>query len=340
MFRICLILLFFFTSIFATKIEDITSIVGVRSNQLIGYGLVVGLKGTGDGTAAEFTLQSLSNMLKGVNVKVEPADIKSNNIAAVMVTAELPPFTRQGDKIDVAVSSIGDAESIEGGTLLMTPLKGVDGRIYALAQGQVSTGSQNKANSIAGALIPNGGVVEREIQSDIYQKKRATLSLKEPNFTNAVTVQNTLNSFFGNRVAIAVDAGTVELKKPNNLSMIEFLASVQDLNVRYSRENKIVIDEKSGTVIAGSEVEVEPVVITNGDMTIKVPSIPDVRAVNDIKEGVGVDPANGLLSTTNKPNIASVVRSLSRLGVSSERIIAILEAMKRAGAINVDIEVI
>jgi flagellar P-ring protein precursor FlgI len=337
--RFLLIFLTIVSFSFSAKIKDIANIVGVRSNHLIGYGLVIGLKGTGDGKS-QFTIQSLSNMLKGVNVKVEPTAIKSDNIAAVMVTAELPAFARQGDKIDVSVSSIGEADSLEGGILVMTSLKGVDGRIYALAQGQLTIGSQNRKDATIGT-IPSGAVIEREIENDIYTQNEITLSLKKQNFANAVTIQNTLNGFFGKRIATAMDSGTVKLVKVPNLSMIEFLATLEDINIRYQRDNKIIIDEKTGTVVAGSDIEIEPVVITNGDITIKVPSIDDVKVVNNIKEGVGIDEQNGLISIdAQKPTVANVVRSLARLGAKAQQIISILDAMKRAGAINVDLEVI
>jgi len=337
--RYLVILSIFCVFSFGAKIRDITNIVGVRDNHLIGYGLVVGLKGTGDGSSA-FTTQALSNMLKGVNVKIEPAAIKSDNIAAVMVTASLPAFARQGDKIDIAVSSIGEADSIEGGILLMTPLKGVDGRIYALGQGQLTIGSQNRKEATSGT-IPAGAVIERELENEIFTKSKATLSLKKANFANVVTIQNTLNSFFGKKVAIAIDSGTIKLKKPDSLTMIEFIATLEDINIRFQRENKIIIDEKSGTVIAGSEIEIEPVVITNGNITIKVPSIEDVKNVANLKEGVGLDQGNSLVSIDNqRPTVANVVRALGKLGATSQEVITILEAMKKAGAINVDLEVI
>ncbi len=340
MVKIVFIMLLMIEFIFGARIKDITNVVGVRSNHLIGYGLVVGLKGSGDGTSSQFTLQSLSNMLKGVNVKIEPNQIKSKNIAAVMVTAELPAFSRQGDRLDVAVSSIGDAKSLEDGVLLMTPLKGVDGRIYGLAQGQITMGSQDKKKSTAGS-IPSGGLVEREIVNEIYKDERATLSLKKANFTNAITIQNSLNGFFGKKVAIATDGGTVKLKKPDSLTMIEFLATLQDINIKYNLNDKVVIDEKSGTVVAGSEIEIDPVIITNGDITIKVPSIEDVTNAFNARDGLGIDGANGLVSVNKeKPTIANVIRALSKLGANPQRIIAILGAMKKAGAIQVDLEII
>ena len=177
-------------SAFAAQIKDIANVVGVRENQLIGYGLVVGLNGSGDGSSSEFTIQSLSNMLQSVNVKIKPDDIKSKNTAAVMVIAKLPPFARQGDKLDVVISSIGDAKSLQGGTLLMTPLKGVDGDIYALAQGSLTIGGKTASrggaskdgNHVTAGTIPSGAIVEREIAYDIYNQEAIFLSLKESNF--------------------------------------------------------------------------------------------------------------------------------------------------------------
>lgn len=180
-------------SAFAAQIKDIANVVGVRENQLIGYGLVVGLNGSGDGSSSEFTIQSLSNMLQSVNVKIKPDDIKSKNTAAVMVIAKLPPFARQGDKLDVVISSIGDAKSLQGGTLLMTPLKGVDGDIYALAQGSLTIGGKTASrggaskdgNHVTAGTIPSGAIVEREIAYDIYNQEAIFLSLKESNFDTA-----------------------------------------------------------------------------------------------------------------------------------------------------------
>jgi len=260
-----------------------------------------------------------------------------------MVTAELPAFAKQGDRIDVTVSSIGKAESLEDGTLLMTPLKGVDGRIYGLAQGQITLGSQIKSKSRSGS-IPAGGLIEREIKNDIYNSNVSVLSLKKPNFTNAVSIQNTINSFFNEKdkkIAKAIDGGTVEVTKPKNLTMIEFLATLQNINVQYNLDDKIIVDEKSGTIVAGSEIEIDPVVITNGNITIKVPSLEDVKNTFDAREGLGIDGANGLVSIdSEKPTVANVVRALAKLGANPQRIIAILEAIKKAGAIQVELEVI
>lgn len=314
----------------AEKIQDIANIVGVRDNQLIGYGLVVGLNGTGDGTSSIFTAQSLANMLDGMDVKVNAEDIKSENVAAVMVTSKLPTFGRQGDKLDVLISSIGDAESLEGGTLLLTPLKGVDGKIYAIGQGPISIGGKNDggaANHPLAATIYGGAVIENETAYDLYNKKRATLSLKESSFANAVAVQNQLNKFYGERIAVAIDPRTIRLNKPENMSMVEFLASVQDVEVGYERKDRIVIDERTGTIVAGIAIPIDPVLITHGDITIKIS--PEMGR----EEGETAE-------STDRPTVANVAKALQKMGAKPEDIIAILQGIKKAGAISVDLEII
>ena len=244
--RLLLLLLLFYSTVFATKISDVANIVGVRENQLIGYSLVVGLKKTGDGTTSKFTLQSIANMLKSMNIDMKPIDIKSKNVAAVVVTATLKPFARQGDKFDVVVSSIGDAKSLEGGTLLMTPLKGVDGKIYALAQGSITIGGRNTQGGTAShstvGMVYEGGFVEREINIDLYHQHFANLSLKESNFKNAISIQKAINKFYTTKVAVALDPRTIKLKCPSNRSMIEFLSEVQDIDMNYKPKNRIIIN--------------------------------------------------------------------------------------------------
>jgi len=347
--RILTLLVLSVLALSASKIKDVSNVVGVRDNQLIGYSLVVGLKKTGDGTTSKFTLQSIANMLKAMNIDMDPVDIKSKNVAAVVVTAKLGAFARQGDKFDVIVSSIGDAKSIEGGTLLMTPLKGVDGKIYALAQGPVSIGGKNErgggsqSHPTAGQVY-NGGFVEREINYDLYNREYITLSLKEANFANAIGIQNTINTFYNTQVAVALDPRSIKLKCPQNRSMIEFLADVQEMSVVYKSKSKIVVNERTGTVIAGVDIFIQPVVITHGDITIKilaedVPSLPagSVSVDNDLVIGLN---ENELYTKTGTTTVANVARSLQKLGASPKDIIAILEAMKSAGAIVADLEVI
>lgn len=270
-----LLFILFFSTLNATKIADVSNIVGVRDNQIIGYSLVVGLKKTGDGTTSKFTLQSISNMLKAMNIDMNPIDIKSKNVAAVVVTATMKPFARQGDKFDVTVSSIGDAKSLEGGTLLMTPLKGVDGKIYALAQGAVSIGGLNTRGAGSeshptSGIVFNGGLIEREINSDLFHQQYATLSLKESGFQNAVAVEKAINNYYHTQVAVAMDSRSIKLKRPQNRSMIEFLAEVQAIDMDYKPKDKIIINERTGTIVAGVDIELKPVVLTHGDITIKI----------------------------------------------------------------------
>jgi flagellar P-ring protein precursor FlgI len=304
--------IFISTNLFADKIKNISSIIGVRDNQLIGYGLVVGLNGSGD-TSSKFTNQTLSNLLKNVNVKLDPKDIKSKNVAAVMVTATLPPFAREGDKIDVTISSIGDASSLEGGVLLITPLKGVNGKIYALAQGPVSIGGFNlkggnkQKHFTTTVKIPNGATVERAVVWDIYHQNYATLSLKRSDFDLAVQIQDTLNKRFNQKVAVALDPRTVKLKKPNNLSMPEFLAEVQNTEINTKIPDVIVIDERTGTIVAGSDVTVKPTVITYGGFVIKI---------------------------KKESTILDLTEMFQKFKATPQDVIAILENLKASSAIN------
>lgn len=333
------IFLIFASFLWGQKIGDIANIVGVRDNQLIGYGLVVGLNGSGDKSASKFTMQSIANMLESVNVKVSPSDIKSKNIAAVMVTATLPAFAKQGDKLDIVVSSIGDAKSIAGGTLLMTPLTAVDGNIYALAQGAISIGESG--NILSGNIL-NGASVEREVSYDLYNKDNAILSLKTSDFQNAIRVQKVLNGVFGESIAKAIDSRTIKVAKPKNLSMIEFLALVQEVDVDYSMREKIIVDERSGTIIAGVGITIEPIVVTHGEITIKITQevINDPKAT-DIGDGTTLSPTQNIISTNGKkPTISSVVRALQKMGATPKNIISILSAMKQSGAISADLEIV
>ena len=315
------LVLFLFVSVnslFATPVKEATNVVGIRDNQLIGYGLVVGLGGTGDGTTSAFTTQTLANLLQSVNIKVDQGDIASKNTAAVMVTARLEPFARQGDRIDIQVASIGDAKSLQGGTLLMTALKGIDGNIYAVGQGAISV-SGDGAQSNSGRII-SGATVEQEIRFDLYNRETATLSLKEASLENAVAVQNKLNEHFGIRVAIAADARSINLKRPEEMSMVEFLSTVGNIDVPIDRPARVVIDEKSGTVVAGTQIRVRPVVVTHGAITLAI---------------------DAALQENGEPlTIANVASALQRLGAGPRDVIAIMQAIRQAGALEADLEVI
>lgn len=329
-----------FHKLLAEKIGDIASVVGVRDNQLIGYGLVIGLNGTGDKSGSKFTMQSISNMLESVNVKISADDIKSKNVAAVMITASLPPFARQGDKIDIHISSIGDAKSIQGGTLVMTPLNAVDGNIYALAQGAIVSGN---SNNLLSANIINGATIEREVSYDLFHKNAMTLSLKNPNFKNAIQVQNTLNKVFGNKVAIALDPKTIQITRPERLSMVEFLALVQEIPINYSAKNKIIVDEKSGTIVSGVDIIVHPIVVTSQDITLKITKEPlnDSKNTQDLDNNMSLDTAHNTLSSNGKSiTIAGVVKALQKIGVSAKGMVSILQALKKSGAISAEMDIL
>lgn len=329
-----------FHKLLAEKIGDIASVVGVRDNQLIGYGLVIGLNGTGDKSGSKFTMQSISNMLESVNVKISADDIKSKNVAAVMITASLPPFARQGDKIDIQISSIGDAKSIQGGTLVMTPLNAVDGNIYALAQGAIVSGN---SNNLLSANIINGATIEREVSYDLFHKNAMVLSLKNPNFKNAIQVQNTLNKVFGNKVAIALDPKTIQITRPERFSMVEFLALVQEIPINYSTKNKIIVDEKSGTIVSGVDIIVHPIVVTSQDITLKITKEPlnDSKNTQDLDNNMSLDTAHNTLSSNGKSiTIAGVVKALQKIGVSAKGMVSILQALKKSGAISAEMEIL
>ena len=343
-----LVLISALSSLYAERLGDIANVIGVRDNQLIGYGLVVGLNGTGDGSSSQFTLRSLSNLLQTVNVKIDPADIKSKNVAAVLVTAKLPAFARQGDKLDVSVSSIGDAKSLQGGNLILTPLKGVDGKIYSLAQGSLTIGGMNgkekgQLNHPASANIFGGALVEREIENNLHEQEFVNLSLKEANFNTAVSVQNVINRMFGKKVAVATDSRTIRMMRPDNLSTVEFLAKTLDADVKYEKEEKIVIDERTGTIVSGVNIRVDPVVITHGDITIKIEAqdvVADAANV-DIGGDVKINGAENRIKIKQESmTVANIARALNKLGAKPKDIISIIENIKRSGAITAQLEII
>lgn len=350
MTKYLVLLSFIIAAAYSTQVKDLASVIGVRENQLIGYGLVVGLNGTGDGSSSEFTIQSLSNMLQTVNVKINPNDIKSKNTAAVMVTAKLPAFARQGDNLDISVSSIGDAKSLMGGTLLLTALKGVDGEIYALGQGALALGGSvgRGGNHPTAATIPNGAIVEKEVAYDIANAVNASLSLKKSSFDTAKKLQDAINARFSGS-ALAIDPRTLQVRKPENMSMVEFMAAVLDLDLDYKSEDKVIIDERTGTVVSGVNVKVEPTVISHGGITLKIEpdsymaADPNAPAPNtlDIGDSTSINTLNNTINVNkNSTTVANVTRALNKMGASPKDIIAILENLKRSGAIHATLEVI
>lgn len=315
------------------RLKEIATVKGVRDNPIVGYGLVIGLNGTGDG-GGEITNTSLKRMFQklGLNPRNE---ISSKNVAAVIVTAKLPPFSRQGQKLDVTISSIGDASSLAGGTLLVTPLKGGDGNVYAIANGAISIGGlKSGAKFATTGLIPQGATVEREITVNFDKKKSLRLSLKNPDFTTAARVERTINQELGGRYASAKDATTVDLIIPVQYQrkVVQLMAIVENFKVFTDRSAKIVINERTGTIVAGGDFVLKPVAISHGDLTIEIKG----------EGGEGGDEAKkGYLHYLDKKTtLNELVNSLNTLGATPEDLISIFQALKRNGALVGEIELI
>ncbi|RUM67505.1 MAG: flagellar biosynthesis protein FlgI [Sulfurospirillum sp.] len=329
--KFAILLVLFSSFLYATKIKELVNVRGIRDNQLIGYGLVVGLNGTGDGSSSKFTQRAIASMLSSVNVRIDAKDIKSKNVAAVMVTATLPPFSRHGDRIDVEVSSIGDAKSISGGTLLLTALKSIDGQIYALAQGNINDYYNDKKKAVlkTTAKIYDGALVERELDYDLYHKNRIELSLKKADFKTAIKIQNAINSRYKTNAAKALDPRTIQITRPANLSMVEFLAMINDINIYSVKNDKIVIDKQSGTIVAGANILISPVVVAQNDFTLKI--APNIKSNSSSKM---------ISMRYGKSSVASVAKVMQKLGYKPKDIISLLITLKRQGAIRADLEVI
>jgi flagellar P-ring protein precursor FlgI len=344
----------------AARLKDIAEINGVRMNQLVGYGLVVGLDGSGDGKKATFTIQSLASMLEKMGVTVDQKDIKVKNVAAVMVTAKLPPFAKRGNRIDVLVSSIGDANNLQGGTLMLTPLKGVDGKIYALAQGPVNTGGFG-AGGTASTVVKNfptvgrvlsGAIIEREVPNDFSNSDSLQFSLHNPDVNTVVRVVDVINAQFAEPVAHAQDAGTIEIAIPERYmgNVIPLLASLSTLEVEPDNDAKVVINERTGTVVMGEQVRISTIAIAHGNLSIVIKENVNVSQPLPFSEGQTVaspntqvnvqEDNNQLVVVPNGVSIGDVVNALNALGVSPRDLIAIFQAIKAAGALQADLEVI
>ena len=355
-------LIIIFTTIFITsllssaRIKDLANIKGVRTNQLIGYGLVVGLNGTGDdGKKTSFTFQAVVNMLRSLGINVKKEDIDADNIAAVMVTATLPPFAKPGMKIDVTVSSLGDAKSLAGGTLLMTPLKGPDGKIYAVAQGAVSTGGFNVGGAGAGqgknfptvGRVPEGAIIERAVPFDISKKKKIILTLKEPDFTTCQKIVDTINLTLNKNLAKPVDGGTIEVKVPQNENIVRFISKIEDIDVTPDTKARIVINERTGTIVIGENVRLSTVAVAHGNLSIIIKETPEVTQPQPLAGGqTAVTPNTNikvkeekarLMLINNAPTIRDLVKGLNRIGVTPRDLISILQAIKEAGALQADL---
>lgn len=350
----------FCQSAWAARIKDLTNIKGVRNNQLVGYGLVVGLDGTGDGKKAAFTVQSMVAMLEKMGITVSVNDIKVNNVAAVMVTAVLPPFARAGSTLDVLVSSIGDAKNLQGGTLLLTPLKAANGQVYAVAQGPVVTGGFSSGGAganvqknfpTAGRLV-DGAIIERDVSSDFNARTSLVLSLERPDFTTATRVSDAINALFYEQIASAMDAGSVQLKVPAAYAgnVVELVAMIEKLDVKPDNTARVVINERTGTIVMGEDVRLSTIAIAHGNLSIVLKENTQVSQPSPFSQGqttatpdtqVDVKEDEGkLILMQQGTSIRDVIDALNALGVSPRDLIAILQAIKAAGAIQADLEVI
>jgi flagellar P-ring protein precursor FlgI len=339
------------------RIKDLVEFDGVRGNDLVGYGLVVGLNGTGDGIRnAPFTEEIMSNLLERLGVNVAGEQYRPKNVAAVFVTATLPPFARAGGRIDVTVSAIGDANSLLGGTLVMTPLNGADGQIYAVAQGTIIAGGVSAEGEAArvvqgvptAGVIPTGARVEREVEFDFSGLESLRLALRSPDFTTAGRIEAVINREFGRKVAEMTDAGTValDLTAARMASPAHVLGRVENLTVEPETRARVVVDQRSGTIVMGEDVRISRVAVAQGNLTLRIEEAPMVVQPNPFSEGesivvprssVGIDQQGGTgLAEVEGTNLSDVVAGLNALGVAPHDMIDILKSINAAGALHAE----
>ena len=340
------------------RIKDLVEFDGVRGNDLVGYGLVVGLDGTGDGIRnAPFTEEIMSSILERLGVNVTGEQFRPKNVAAVFVTASLPPFARAGGKIDVTVSAIGDAKSLLGGTLIMTPLNAADGEIYAVAQGTVIAGGA-KADAEAATVtqgvptsgvVPAGARVEREVDFDLSTLSTLRLALRTPDFTTAARVEAAINHAFRTDVALMLDAGTVRLDilATRAASPAHALSRIENILVEPERRARVVVDQRSGTIVMGEDVRISRVAVSQGNLTLRIEETPEVVQPNPFAEGETVvvprsraaieeEPGVGLAEVRGGTSLSQVIAGLNALGVSPRDMIDILKSIKAAGALHAE----
>lgn len=344
-----------------TRIKDISSVQGVRDNQLIGYGLVMGLQGTGDTLRnSPFTEQALQSMLDRMGINVQGLPLRARNTAAVMVTANLPAFAAIGSRIDISISSIGDASSLKGGTLLITQLNGADGLTYAVAQGQLAvTGFtvQGQAETLTQGVptsgrIPNGALVERQIPGQLRDLNEIMLDLSNPDFKTAAMMADAINAYsqarYGRALAKERDLRTVVVARPPNANPARFLAEIGELGIEVDTPAKVVVDQRTGTVVIGKNVQISTVAVTQGSLTVRVTETPVVSQPNPFASGdtvvvprtdIQADEAGGHLAMVRGTDLQTLVRGLNRLGLKPSDIISILQAIKTSGALQAELVV-
>jgi flagellar P-ring protein FlgI len=345
----------------SVRVKDIAKVQGVTANQLVGYGVVVGLQGTGDSTSVIFTSQTIQNILQSFGLSVNQNAVRTRDVAAVIVTASLPPFAHSGDNIDITVSQMGDATSLQGGTLVLTELKAANNLVYATAQGPVSVGgfvaganNSGVAQNFTGAgRIPNGGVIARDMVTPLQTDQTGfNYVLTTPDYKTAANLASALNGRFGGRTAVALDAATVHVNLPPQYSnsVVQFLADASDLQFGQDELAKVVMNERTGTVVFGGDIKLAPCAIAHGDLTITISTNNQVSQPNPLANGQTAQQSNSQVTATQHgkqltfiagaATLSSVVRALNTLGVSPRDLIAIVQALREAGSLQADLEIL
>jgi flagellar P-ring protein FlgI len=343
----------------AVRVKDLVQIQGVRENRLAGYGLVVGLNGTGDKSGSEFTVRSLYNMLRNLGIAVDPALLKVKNVAAVMITANLPPFAKSSQKLDCTVSSVGDASSLAGGTLVLAPLYGPDGKVYAMAQGPISvggfavegaSGTGVTKNFPTVGRVPGGGVVERSLELDMGSQM--VLVMNNPDFTTVHRMEQSINSNLGSKAAYAKDISTIVVDVPENYRnrVVDFVALIEGVDVHPDNKAKVIVNERTGTVVMGSDVKISTVAIAHGNLNIRISEesqvsqpLPKSRGVTTVSPKSDVTVSEGgrqLVELPGGTTIGRLISALNAIGVSPRDLVIILQSIKQTGALYADLEVI
>jgi len=343
----------------AARLKDLASVEGVRSHPLVGYGLVVGLQGSGDDNGVPFTKQSIASLLKRMGVVIPRGSLRVRNGAAVMVTSKLPAFARVGQKVDVQVASIGSAKSLAGGLLLLTPLKGPDGRIYASAQGQMTVGgfrfgkngTSVQKNHTAAGTVPNGGTIERALVGTVGANAELHFILAQPDFTTAFRIAQGIDEALGGKHAAARDASSVVVKVPEVFTgrMVELLATLESVEVEPDGKSKVVINERTGTVVLGRDVRIAPVAVAHGNLTVEISTEVGVSQPNAFSQGQTVAAEQSDVEVNEEDStmkmipdggsLEDVVAALNALGATPRDLISILQAIKAAGALDAELEV-
>ncbi|OYZ17783.1 MAG: flagellar biosynthesis protein FlgA [Bdellovibrio sp. 28-41-41] len=320
--------LLLWTAAEAARLKDIASIRGVRENHLIGYGIVVGLKGTGDGKN-EFTSKSMVRLLDKLGVKLDSTEVQSKNVAAVIVTANLPAFAKAGNPMDITVSAIGESSSLQGGTLLQTPMRAGNEQVFAVAQGTVVISGDGKEMHTTSGRIPNGAIIEKDVQSDFSSRKMFRLTLHNPDFTTAARSVLTINRELGGQYASAKDAGTIDIVTPFSYENkgVELLATIESIQINPDTRAVVIINEKSGTVVIGDKVKISKVAVSHNGISVKV---------GDGKKGA----VEEKIALIEGASVGDLVQNLNKVGITPKDLITLLQAIKAAGALHGELEVL